>query len=70
MRGITARTKHLEGLNDGKTERFSDDAFGAAVAQFKAIWGKTTEMALMVPKAKALSKTALKLPAFHCPLWN
>jgi len=39
MRGITARTKHLEGLGGGKAERFSDDAFGAAVAQFKAIWG-------------------------------
>jgi hypothetical protein len=60
IRGITARAKHLEGLGDGKAEMFSDDAFGAAVAQFKAIWGKTTEMALMVPKVKALSKIALR----------
>jgi Chalcone isomerase like len=36
VRGITARTKHLDAI---KAESFSDEAFGAAVAQFKAIWG-------------------------------
>ena len=55
IRGITARTKHLEGLGDGKAERFSDDAFGAAVTQFKAIWGGGARK--NVPKGETLLLT-------------
>jgi hypothetical protein len=55
MRGITTRAKHLEGLGDGKAERFSDDAFGTAVAQFKAIWGGGARK--NVPKGETLMLT-------------
>jgi hypothetical protein len=52
VRGITARTKHLDAI---KAESFSDDAFGAAVAQFKAIWGGGARKT--VPKGETLLMT-------------
>ena len=52
VRGITARTKHLESI---KAESFSDDTFGAAVAQFKAIWGGGARKS--VPKGETLLMT-------------
>ena len=52
VRGITARTRHLESI---KAESFSDDAFGAAVAQFKGIWGGGARK--NVPKGETLLVT-------------
>lgn len=52
VRGITARTKHLEAI---KVESFSDDAFGAAVAQFKGMWGGGARKNL--PKGETLLMT-------------
>jgi Chalcone isomerase like len=52
VRGITARTRHLDSI---KAESFSDDAFGAAVAQFKAIWGGGARK--NVPKGETLLMT-------------
>jgi hypothetical protein len=52
VRGITARTKHLDSI---KAESFSDDGFGAAVAQFKAIWGGGARK--NVPKGETLLMT-------------
>lgn len=49
VRGITARTRHLDSI---KAESFSDDAFGAAVAQFKTIWGGGARK--NVPKGETL----------------
>lgn len=52
VRGITTRTRHLDSI---KAESFSDDAFGAAVAQFKAIWGGGARKS--VPKGETLLMT-------------
>ena len=52
VRGITARTKHMESI---KAEAFSDDTFGAAVAQFKGIWGGGARK--NVPKGETLLMT-------------
>jgi hypothetical protein len=52
VRGITARTRHLDSI---KAESFSDDAFGAAVAQFKAVWGGGARKS--VPKGETLLMT-------------
>lgn len=52
VRGITARTRHLDSI---KAESFSDDAFGAAVAQFKAVWGGGARK--NVPKGEILLMT-------------
>lgn len=52
VRGITARTRHLDSI---KAESFSDDAFGAAAAQFKAVWGGGARKS--VPKGETLLMT-------------